>query len=613
VTKQLIQIKVFFLSLFLLLVGVVANAQCCKNQDCLKIECGNLYWEDAEGNAGCGKGIVEVENLVPPITFIDSTQLDTTDAFVCVNIVVYDGLLHTTDSILIEEHNGSVTIEDFTDDVKLTNDLIIEYEIKTKNCSGKKCAFGINHICSPCQDVVCEDGLICEDGACIEPPDPCENITCEEGLICEEGECIEPPDPCEKITCEEGLICEDGECITQEAMLELLKLATTTTTTEAGTPAYSDGVQILYTLIVCNTGDVTTTNVTVFDDMPAFVTYLSDDGDYDGATGLWTVGDLAVGECDTLNINVIPDSPDILADIKNTATANSDQTDQVTAENILPEEPCTNCHGIRTFENTTNYTTGNPTNFTGEAPPIAGGFNDGQNVTTAWMSPLGGQGWTLRNGRVYEIYYIIYCGDTCSLDTPVVFRGERGGFTNDMVAALNTVTGENWNFGFSVLGPAQNFDPNGFQAHNYFATNCECGLDGFGFRQVDFSDRTIDVTVKLQEIQLCEESPGPATPPEICDSECDCSTFELINHSEENQPVIEPTLNCGNEYHLIPPECSGGVTSYSITNGTITIDGTITNDRGILTIPKTVDSGGYNLTFNIEGCGDFIYKVSVKC
>jgi len=64
------------------------------------------------------------------------------------------------------------------------------------------------------------------------------------------------------------------------------------------------GELIEWQIAVSNKGPDAATGVVVQDVMPAGVTYQADTsgGAFDAASGLWTVGDLAVGETVTLNI-----------------------------------------------------------------------------------------------------------------------------------------------------------------------------------------------------------------------------------------------------------------------------------------------------------------------
>lgn len=69
------------------------------------------------------------------------------------------------------------------------------------------------------------------------------------------------------------------------------------------------GDTVVYTLTASNKGPDNATGVTVKDQLPAGLTYVSDDaaGAYDSASGAWNVGDLANGETKTLKITATVD------------------------------------------------------------------------------------------------------------------------------------------------------------------------------------------------------------------------------------------------------------------------------------------------------------------
>lgn len=102
------------------------------------------------------------------------------------------------------------------------------------------------------------------------------------------------------------------------------------TLTKTGVQA---GGQIVYTVGVSNAGPAPATNVVVTDPLPAEVTYNSDDcGGMNLPPWTWMVGNLPVNASATCNITV-DINPDVVGDIVNTATASSDQTDPVPADN----------------------------------------------------------------------------------------------------------------------------------------------------------------------------------------------------------------------------------------------------------------------------------------
>ena len=107
--------------------------------------------------------------------------------------------------------------------------------------------------------------------------------------------------------------------IVAEADLEIIKLVSDA--------APHKGDKITWTIIVTNNGVDDAANVVATDKLPSGVVYVSDDsnGAYDYKTGIWTVGDLANGECATLNIVALVDTTN--ATIVNVANVTSDTYD----------------------------------------------------------------------------------------------------------------------------------------------------------------------------------------------------------------------------------------------------------------------------------------------
>lgn len=134
------------------------------------------------------------------------------------------------------------------------------------------------------------------------------------------------------------------------------------------------GNLVTTTVEVTNSGPQASTNVSVSAPLPAGLAYDSDDsgGDYNSSTGIWTVGNIAVGETATINIisTVQPAGPyTFTAEVSNSSIGdpdstpgnsatvpNEDDTDSVT---LSPREsnPMLNCNGrlveVLSFENPT--------------------------------------------------------------------------------------------------------------------------------------------------------------------------------------------------------------------------------------------------------------------
>lgn len=66
------------------------------------------------------------------------------------------------------------------------------------------------------------------------------------------------------------------------------------------------GSNVTFTLVATNTGAMQGVNIEITDQLPAGLTWVSDDsaGAYDVGTGVWTVGDIPAGGIETLNITV---------------------------------------------------------------------------------------------------------------------------------------------------------------------------------------------------------------------------------------------------------------------------------------------------------------------
>ena len=110
-------------------------------------------------------------------------------------------------------------------------------------------------------------------------------------------------------------------------------------TVNNGTP--NEGDTIIYTLTLTNNGPAQATNLSITDQLPAGVTYVSDDGAgaYVSGTGLWTIGTLNNGATATLNITATVDVGTSGTTITNTITVvSADQTDSNTTADDPSED-----------------------------------------------------------------------------------------------------------------------------------------------------------------------------------------------------------------------------------------------------------------------------------
>ncbi|MEO8261505.1 MAG: CARDB domain-containing protein [Pseudolysinimonas sp.] len=69
-------------------------------------------------------------------------------------------------------------------------------------------------------------------------------------------------------------------------------------------PTVRVGQTAIFTISATNNGPQPATNVTVGDPLPSLLQFVSTDGAYDAATGVWTVGTLAVGQTVSVNVTV---------------------------------------------------------------------------------------------------------------------------------------------------------------------------------------------------------------------------------------------------------------------------------------------------------------------
>ncbi|WP_456378303.1 DUF7507 domain-containing protein, partial [Lutibacter sp.] len=100
----------------------------------------------------------------------------------------------------------------------------------------------------------------------------------------------------------------------------------------------NEGEIITYTIAVTNNGPDTATNVSLIDNLPVgvtFVSYSTAEGTYNYGSGLWTIGNIANGATATLNITATVDDGTLGQTITNTTNAViADQSDPNPDNNI---------------------------------------------------------------------------------------------------------------------------------------------------------------------------------------------------------------------------------------------------------------------------------------
>lgn len=118
----------------------------------------------------------------------------------------------------------------------------------------------------------------------------------------------------------------DSIAITTDSPLIDLEL-----TKDVAPAAVQVGDETTFTISVINQGPDDATGVVVTDTLPAGLTYVSDDagGAYDSATGVWTIGDLAVGASVTMDFTVTVDDIGIFTNVAEVTAANEEDIDSV--------------------------------------------------------------------------------------------------------------------------------------------------------------------------------------------------------------------------------------------------------------------------------------------
>ena len=91
------------------------------------------------------------------------------------------------------------------------------------------------------------------------------------------------------------------------------------------------GDETTFTITVVNQGPDDATGVEVTDTLPAGLTYVSDNagGAYEPTTGVWTIGDLAVGASVSMEFNVTVDDIGIFTNVAEVTAANEEDSDSV--------------------------------------------------------------------------------------------------------------------------------------------------------------------------------------------------------------------------------------------------------------------------------------------
>jgi|GEM_PF-5646966 len=169
------------------------------------------------------------------------------------------------------------------------------------------------------QTTVPEGKFIDGNGDCVDVPvDLCDNIpelqtTVPEGKFIDgNGDCVDVPvDLCDNIpelqtTVPEGKFIDgNGDCVDVPVELRLKKNVknnsgewTDSNTSDSSNPTYLIGDEVEWQVVVENISNVDATGVTVTDNLPSSLQYISDNssGNYSSLSGIWSIGDIDAGK-----------------------------------------------------------------------------------------------------------------------------------------------------------------------------------------------------------------------------------------------------------------------------------------------------------------------------
>lgn len=123
-------------------------------------------------------------------------------------------------------------------------------------------------------------------------------------------------------------------------------------TKDVAPAAVQVGEQTTFTVTVFNRGPDDATGVVVTDTLPTGLTYVSDDGAgaYDGATGVWTIGDLALDATVQLSFVVTVDAAGTFTNVAEVTAANEEDHDSTPANGIETEDDWDDATVIATVE-----------------------------------------------------------------------------------------------------------------------------------------------------------------------------------------------------------------------------------------------------------------------
>lgn len=319
-----------------------------------------------------------------------------------------------------------------------------------------------------------------------------------------------------------------------------------------------------YYVEVCNTGNEDLTNVTVTDAIPTTLdlnNVTTTGADNTAGSNVEVVfASLAVGDCETVTINVQPniDHNGIQIDITNVANGVSDQTPQETATTILPAAPCNACVAVYYADNHTETTdNSNQNNWGNQGLTIIGD----EIIRLAPSHPS--HRFIYPNPSIsWDNVVATVCGQRCELDVTLAPTGTNVAagvvLMDNLVAELAGLIGATIPRGYSsypVNGP---FD----LKYYLFQANCDCE----GELSIEMTSETGNTNAKItfakETFKACEEPEYSITDAELVCIEPTCTDFttatDLCAYVTANPKSTLALADCDNGGIDNITECENG-------------------------------------------------------
>ncbi len=134
-----------------------------------------------------------------------------------------------------------------------------------------------------------------------------------------------------------NILAEDDQ---DEAVVNPIEVADLSLVKSVDNPTPDAGSNVVFTITVSNDGPSDATNIQVTDLLPSGYNYVSDDsgGNYVPATGIWSLGNLALGNSTTINITALVNPAGDYTNIAEITGADQADTDSTPSNDILSED-----------------------------------------------------------------------------------------------------------------------------------------------------------------------------------------------------------------------------------------------------------------------------------